>query len=139
MKTKYSKNQVRAAGEVLACASSTSEECQRAYAVVTYWRTAHDNPMRAMSDILEALAKEREDVVVASRLKRIDTIIGKLKRPGCTHKLNSMNDIAGCRMIANWEFATLCAPTPSLLPWTKVRGILPMGIFSWKPILIISG
>lgn len=99
MKAKYSKNQVRAAGEVLACASSTSEECQRAYAVVTYWRTAHDNPMRAMSDILEALAKEREDVVVASRLKRIDTIIGKLKRPGCTHKLNSMNDIAGCRII----------------------------------------
>lgn len=42
-----------------------------------------------------------QSLLLLAGLKRIDTIIGKLRRPGLNMKLNEMCDIVGCRVIAN--------------------------------------
>lgn len=49
-----------------------------------------------MAHILEEYVLKEEGSFAACRLKRIDSIKGKLARKGHTYKLNSMYDIAGC-------------------------------------------
>ncbi|WP_158094605.1 RelA/SpoT domain-containing protein [Olsenella sp. An293] len=52
------------------------------------------------SAISESLTPEVRDAVLFGRLKRIEAIERKLRRGDMDMKLNEMNDIAGCRVVA---------------------------------------
>ena len=97
MRPLYSKNEVRRAGGVLRSTSPAPEDRAWADKVLAHWRSAHEEPLK---EILAALASIKPDSsTVAGRLKRIDTIQGKLRREGQHHELDTMYDIAGCRII----------------------------------------
>lgn len=98
VKPEYSKNQVRRAGEIL-CKSDNPNAQERK--IVDYWRAAHRYPLDAMESLLQGFVAEDDGSFAACRLKRIDSIQGKLAREGDSYKLNSMYDIAGCRFVAN--------------------------------------
>ncbi len=70
--------------------------------VLDIWRSAHSVPLNSMEALIGESLKSIKHVDVVSRLKRKDSIIGKLKRySGDTYNLREMNDIAGCRVILN--------------------------------------
>ena len=100
MSCKLSKNKARKAGEVLACEDASEEEKREAIAVVNQWREAHRELFCTIPTELKAIAYAVDpDAIVVARIKRIDTIVGKLRRPGLNMKLNEMFDIVGCRII----------------------------------------
>ncbi len=98
-----SKNKVKKAGEALANSETLSErEYAEALRVVDQWREAHRELIASVPDALKEIAfKVDQEAVVVGRIKRIDTIIGKLRRPGLNMKLNEMCDIVGCRVIVD--------------------------------------
>lgn len=66
-------------------------------AIIENWRTAHAYLLNTFQSTLRQKAKN-QSIVVAQRLKRRPTVIGKLRRfPNM--KLARMHDIAGCRVI----------------------------------------
>ncbi len=94
------KNHIKKIGEILACEDASPDERKTALEELSRWREAHLAPFQTMLELLESIAcNAGSDFVLFGRLKRIDTIEGKLRRPGSTHKLNTMDDIAGCRLI----------------------------------------
>ena len=95
-----SKNKARKAGEVLACEDASEEEKREAISVVNQWREAHRELFCTIPAELKEIAHTVDpNAVVVARIKRIDTIIGKLRCPGLNMKLNEMFDIVGCRII----------------------------------------
>lgn len=103
MSGRLSKNQAKKAGEYLAgCVDPFGDDASAARLVVDEWREAHKEIFLEVPAILKGIsyAVDPESFVVG-RLKRIDTIIGKLRRPGLNMKLNEMCDIVGCRVIAD--------------------------------------
>lgn len=98
-----SKNQVKKAGRVLADRTVDGPRAEWARSVADKWRSAHREPLEEMERIVRDAARELfgevDGVFIASRIKRLDSIIGKLRRPGLSVKLNEMNDIAGCRIV----------------------------------------
>lgn len=96
---RYSKMQVGRAGKTLAFPPSSFEEQASALATVNYWREIHAEALqRALGDI-ECLDNVDSDVLVAGRIKKLATIIDKLNRPGTPSDLQTMYDIAGCRLV----------------------------------------
>lgn len=97
------KNQVKKAGRILANEGAAESERSWARGVADRWRAAHREPLEDMERIihvvLDDLVKEAPTPLVASRIKRLESIIGKLRRAGLRMKLNEMNDIAGCRIV----------------------------------------
>ena len=98
------KGQVKRAGGVLANPNAAEDERLWAQGVADAWRAAHKEVLSEMESVLEEVVCDLNDrlsdgALIVSRLKRIDTIEGKLRRPGLSIKLNEMNDIAGCRVI----------------------------------------
>lgn len=96
---RVSKNQIRKAGDNLAAGLPDGVERREALDLVGYWRTAHIEPLQRTLEMLECVCEQDPSTMLVGRLKRIDTIIGKLKRPGQNFKLNTLQDIAGCRLI----------------------------------------
>jgi len=99
---KFSGNQVTRAGEVLLeddVAIKRPTDFDRAMDALSYWRSCHEAPLERAHDLLkEAISKIDKRAVSARRLKRMQSIIRKLKRfKGM--KLRSMQDIGGCRAI----------------------------------------
>ena len=103
MSRHLSKNQVKRAGRILAQGDAPRSEDQWARSVTEQWRAAHKEVLEEMEgmlwDMVPQVIDPTHDAIIVSRLKRLDTIIGKLRRPGLAMKLNEMNDIAGCRVI----------------------------------------
>ena len=101
MTERFSKSKIRAAGGVLAGRSSkmTREE---ALAVADAWRLENGRALDEMSSLLADVVRDQpfgREAQVVSRLKRMDSIVGKLARAQSTHELDTMYDIAGCRAI----------------------------------------
>lgn len=91
---KYSKKQIARAGKMLADAGSL-QNAGEALAILANWRAAHAYPL---SVIATRLFKSIPDALVVQRLKRLDSIWGKLKRfPDMN--LARMQDLGGCRAI----------------------------------------
>ena len=89
----FSKNRVNRAGKAFADQKPSDED----YEVVENWRTAHAYLLNTFQATLRYWAKGH-GIVVAQRLKRRPTIVGKLVRfPNMS--LARMHDIAGCRVI----------------------------------------
>lgn len=95
---------MKKAGRILATRKKPDEEYSWALDVADLWRAAHKEVIEEMETLLRSVADGcgeslSGEVLIVSRLKRMDTIVGKLRRPGLSLKLNEMNDIAGCRVI----------------------------------------
>ncbi len=99
---KYSKSKIDKAGDILKRGTAISEEERdAALEVLSNWRAFHVAPLNAFAKVLKHRVRKvcnKENTIVAQRLKRIPSIILKLQ----THKtmrLSAMQDIGGLRAI----------------------------------------
>ena len=96
-KVENSRNQIKKAGKILAKGTDDIFAEQRAVDIVNNWRAAHAFPLQIVASNLRTKARGR-DIIVVQRLKRLDSIIAKLKRKPWI-SLYDMQDLAGCRVI----------------------------------------
>lgn len=94
----YTKRQINDAGEVIRNPNAKEDKKKEALAIVDNWRAAHAYPMHVFYMNLRGKAKSRSDILVAERLKRLDSIIKKLQLQ-TSMQLYRMQDLGGCRMI----------------------------------------
>jgi ppGpp synthetase/RelA/SpoT-type nucleotidyltranferase len=106
----HSRNQVDKAGMLLADYWNTDnlfkhklEDTNRAFEIVNNWRAAHNFPLNNFQMNLRAKVKRiQSDVLVAQRIKRLESIVTKLLRgQTSTMQLSQMQDIGGCRAIVS--------------------------------------
>jgi putative GTP pyrophosphokinase len=94
-----SKNQINKAGVILASDHPLPSELAWAWGLANRWRACHAYPINTFQATLRTkLRLFAKDPIAAQRLKRMPTIIDKLKRYP-TMKLSTMQDIAGVRGI----------------------------------------
>lgn len=95
VRPKFSKGRVNRAGEKVAARKANSDDLE----VMENWRTSHAYLLNTFQATLRNKAKNKS-IIVAQRLKRRPTIVGKLRRfPQM--RLARMQDIAGCRVIVD--------------------------------------
>lgn len=97
---RFNRTRVDWAGDALARPDRlTPEEVGRAFDIVSNWRSSHSLPMNKQQVVLTTRTKRyRPSVLVARRMKRLPSILSKLRRfPKM--KLSRMQDIGGCRAI----------------------------------------
>lgn len=94
-----SKKSINKAGQLLAMANASQEELDWAWDLANRWRACHAYPINTFQATLRTrLANYTGSPVVAQRLKRMPTIIDKLKRYPAM-QLTTMQDIAGVRAV----------------------------------------
>lgn len=94
---KYSKSEINKAGKIIADDISSSEEKHHALEILNNWRSSHAYPLQV---IASNLRRTNSNAIVVQRLKRLDSILGKIKRfPDMS--LYRMQDLGGCRVIVN--------------------------------------
>ena len=98
----YSKTQIMRAGELLVIDNigvTQAEKQLDALKALSYWRACHMEPLdNAVHELDRIVRAKHRNVIVAKRLKRIPSIITKLKR-NPSMGLHRMQDIGGCRII----------------------------------------
>lgn len=96
--TIFDPKEIDRAGRVLAGAEGdgTTAEFDEAVRLVGAWRASHSHPLNTLRVNLQRRAGE--DGIVAQRLKRLPSIIGKLKRLRRL-RLSQIQDIGGCRVV----------------------------------------
>lgn len=93
----YSKSEINKAGVMITNLSSTSEERSAALSILNNWRAAHAYPLHV---ICSNLRLRNPDAIVVQRLKRLESITGKIERfPNMN--LYRMQDLGGCRVIVD--------------------------------------
>lgn len=97
--SRYSKKEVRRAGETIASPVSSDEEKADAAAVVNYWRSLHRHPLQRLFDDLDEALDDAPGYGIAGRIKKFDTIRDKLCRKNNISNLAAMYDVAGCRIV----------------------------------------
>lgn len=97
-KPEYSKKQINEAGHKIIDPNISEEERIQALEIIDNWRAAHAYPMHTFAINLKRQVAHIEGAVVVQRLKRLDTICGKLRRfPDM--QLYRVQDLGGCRVI----------------------------------------
>lgn len=92
----YSRKEIERAGKSIKNEHSSEDERLQALAVVDNWRSAHAYPLHVIYMYFHR--NTNSNVIVAQRLKRLDSIIKKLQRfPEMN--LWRMQDLGGCRVI----------------------------------------
>ena len=94
----YTKSQIIKAGRTIRHEESTDEQKAHAIMVVDNWRAAHAFPLHVIYMHLRRMADNDPDIIVAERLKRLDSILNKLKREK-SMSLWTMQDLGGCRFV----------------------------------------
>ena len=94
----YSRNQIIKAGKIIKKDNALPQEIDKATDIIDNWRATHAFPMHVIYMHLRRMAASHSDIIVAERLKRLDSIINKLKREQ-TMSLWAMQDLGGCRFI----------------------------------------
>ena len=94
----YTKRQINDAGDIIRDLYAPEDSKKDALNVIDNWRAAHAYPMHVFYMNLRRKAGSRNNILVAERLKRLDSIIGKLQIQSGM-KLYRMQDLGGCRMI----------------------------------------
>lgn len=95
--SKYSKSEINKAGSIIANPNSSQEKRDNALIVLNNWRAAHAYPLQVISSNLRL---RNPNAVVVQRLKRLESIIGKIERyPDMS--LYRMQDLGGCRVIVD--------------------------------------
>lgn len=93
----YSKKQIIHAGKILSDRSLTTGDKKQVLEIINNWRASHAYPLNVITNNLR---KNNKQAIVVQRLKRLDSIIGKLERyPNMS--LYRMGDLGGCRVIVN--------------------------------------
>ena len=100
----YPKQEVNNAGKVLASDRASPEEIEEATKILNNWRSCHSYPMHVFQIRLNNVTKKIDkDSLTAQRLKRVPSILFKLRRGyhgrKPSMKLFQMQDIGGCRAI----------------------------------------
>jgi ppGpp synthetase/RelA/SpoT-type nucleotidyltranferase len=97
----FPRNQVDKSGFVLANEMASHTELIKAYAIINNWRASHAFPLNNFQVNLRAKVRRvQPDVLVAQRIKRLDSIKAKLVRTQTkTLQLSQMQDIGGCRAV----------------------------------------
>src|SRR3989338_7843502 len=97
----YGKAKVDRAGHILMNKDSTEEAKEEALTILNNWRSSHGYPMNTFQARLRQMSKKvDENALVVQRLKRVPSIIKKLKREQTkTMNLSQMQDLAGCRSV----------------------------------------
>ncbi len=102
VKPLHSRNQVDRAGDAArnaAADGSTRDEDFGYLDVIANWRASHSYPLNTFQGLLRRHAAVVDpDAIVVQRLKRLESILGKLQRFSTT-ELTQMQDIAGCRAV----------------------------------------
>lgn len=94
---KYSKSEINKAGSIIANPFSTKEDRDNSLIILNNWRAAHAYPLQV---ICSNLRLRNPGAIVVQRLKRLDSIIGKIERfPDMS--LYRMQDLGGCRVIVD--------------------------------------
>lgn len=94
----YSRTKIINAGKTIRKENVSDAEMDEAIQIVDNWRAAHAYPLHVIYMNLRRMAANRDGIIVAERLKRLDSILGKLKREG-NMSLWTMQDLGGCRFI----------------------------------------
>lgn len=99
----YSKNQVKKAGE---CIRKENGDIEKSIEIIQQYRAAHLYPLMIVKNLVWKHAQKiNKNAIIARRLKRLPTIIDKLRRKtldGVTANsiaVTRMSDIGGCRVI----------------------------------------
>lgn len=92
----YSRNAIIKAGKKIK--SGSYDEVIEATKIIDNWRAAHAYPLHVIYIHLRRMTQSNDKIIVAERLKRLDSIINKLKREP-TMSLWAMQDLGGCRVI----------------------------------------
>lgn len=97
-------NKVKALGkEIKNCIYSEKEIPQKNLLHLQYYRNSFKNSLSEIFNIVSSESKKiRKGRIVTSRIKRLETIINKLKREDNMY-LSTMQDIAGCRCIVETD------------------------------------
>lgn len=91
----YGKKKISKAGRILADPRTSDDDFFAALEILNNWRAAHALPLDVVADDLAIMLPE---ALVARRLKRLDSIVMKLKRfPDMD--LYRIQDLGGCRAI----------------------------------------
>lgn len=101
----YTKNQIKKAGKIFKSKDIPEKnDLDEAINSLTYWRSIHGQVLEDIEDkILPLVLQVDEQAIIAKRLKRTPSIVRKLRR--LNHiQLNSMQDIAGLRIIVSSMF-----------------------------------
>ena len=93
-----SKKRVRKAGEFLAAGSREQPGYDEALEIVNFWRFVHIEMLREALGVLESACGSSYSPILVGRIKRLDTIIEKL-RVHPEHNLDRLGDISGARLI----------------------------------------
>lgn len=115
-----SNSTINKAGEIIR-RGEKDKEFEKAVEILNLWREAHGAIMDEYYDKCVKL-KERIDpknIIVAQRLKRLPTIIGKLGRFK-SMRLASMQDVAGIRIIVE-DMAQLTKIEKTIKKWTGFK------------------
>jgi len=93
----YAKSEINKAGSTVANPNILAEERHAALEVLNNWRSSHAYPLQIISSNLRL---RNPNAIVVQRLKRLESIIGKLERfPDMN--LYRMQDLGGCRVIVD--------------------------------------
>lgn len=94
----FSKNQINRVGDLLKAETTDFTEHQWASTVLTAWRLAHGEALHGFTSKIRFLLDEQPQVILAQRIKRLPSIVGKLRRYPSI-KLSKMQDLVGMRII----------------------------------------
>ncbi len=120
-----SKTSVRKAGKILCKENPTAEEFEGALDVLSQWRSLYSYPINDFQNFLRRRLKKDgyANAIVAQRIKRMPSIIGKLIRfPSMG--LERMQDIGGIRVVLD-KLPDVYRFHESLLLSKKHQAVLP--------------
>ena len=103
MTPKYTRGSVNRIGRILIADDLNPQERDAVLGELNDWRSMHLEPMNAFQATLRKYVKtiDPKHGIVAQRLKRMPTIIDKLKNRQRVMKLGEMQDIGGLRAIVD--------------------------------------
>ena len=97
---KESRNQIKKAGQTMIDRNRSAQERAKAIELVDRFRAAHVYPINTFQITLGRKLKSFPNSFMAQRLKRLRSIMGKLRKER-NMKVTTMQDIAGLRAVVN--------------------------------------
>ena len=116
----HSRSAVARASKVVGKGQAQAQEQDEARAILSNFRSAHAYPLNAVTVTVRQKALEvNHNAVVAQRLKRLPTILDKLKRHP-TMSVTTMHDLGGCRVVVG-NIAEIDALVEELVELPRAR------------------
>ena len=97
-KLEFSRTSIIKAGKAIKKENISYDEEKDTRKIIDNWRASHAFPLHIIYVHLRRMTEGNSKIIVAERLKRLDSIISKLKREP-NMSLWSMQDLGGCRVI----------------------------------------